>query len=140
MKATTTISLQQARQPCDGVICDQLANNERLRLLIDVYFLMQSGLVMQAEPRQAELLHSLTVKLTETFLPALRQAAQEEAGGVRKGTRRSVLAVCPLYRIDDEQHVDTVPLTMSIHTSSTQGIAVEAARRHRVECAPFVFL
>lgn len=50
---------------------------------------------MQAEPRQAELLHSLTVKLTETFLRALRQGAQEEAGGVRKGTEREHVGSVP---------------------------------------------
>lgn len=55
----------------------------------------QSGLGRRAEPRQAELLHSLTVKLTETFLLALRQAAQEEAGGVRKAAKRERVGSVP---------------------------------------------
>lgn len=49
----------------------------------------------------ARLLHSLTVKLTETF-PALRQAGEE---GKKK---KKDLAVCPTQSIDDKQHVDTV--------------------------------
>lgn len=56
--------------------------------------------------RQAELLHSLTVKLTETF-PALRQAAE--------GKKRD-LAGCRAQRIDDEQHVDTVVPFIHTHT------------------------
>lgn len=55
--------------------------------------------------RQAELLHSLTVKLTETF-PALRQAAER----VKKD-----LAGCRAQRIDDEQHVDTVVPFIRMH-------------------------
>lgn len=67
---------------------------------------MQSGLEGLEElrrVRQAELLHSLTVKLTETF-PALRQAAQEG----KKRRSGEELAGCPMHRIDDEQHVDAV--------------------------------
>lgn len=53
---------------------------------------MQSGLERLEElrrVRQAELLHSLTVKLTETF-PALRQAAQEEKKEKKKKKQRGV--------------------------------------------------
>lgn len=61
--------------------------------------------------RRTELLHSLTVKLTETF-PALRQAAEEKKKEKKKEKKereeRGDLAGCPTQRIDDEQHVDTV--------------------------------
>lgn len=126
MRANTTISLQQARQPCDGVICDQLANNERLMLLINAHFLMQSGEAGATETGRAAAFID-----RETDGDVSSSAAASSAGGDGRGETGSVLAVCPLHRIDDEQHVDTVAPTMSIHTFSTQGIALDVLRRHR---------
>ena len=66
--------------------------------------------------RQSRLLHSLTVKLTETF-PALRQAAGEREG-------RNDLAGCLTQRMDDEQHVDhTAPPLIHVwkHTQHWEG-------------------
>lgn len=105
MRANTTISLQQTAL-CSPYVANSLSALGVTNLC--TFFLTQSGLERQGEPRQTGRAAAFIDRETDGDVPS--SAAASCAGGRKEkgnGDGR-VLAQCPLHRMDDEQHVDTV--------------------------------